>query len=51
VTLLLRVAADLAAWAPGRQWGGLLNVVVLLLFAASTALAARQAARAKRPAN
>ncbi|MBI4504872.1 MAG: hypothetical protein HY691_05000 [Chloroflexi bacterium] len=50
VTLLLRVAADLAAWAPGRQWGGLLNVVVLLLFAASTALAARQAARAKRSA-
>ena len=36
-TLVLRVAGDLLGWLPGRQWGGLLNVVALLLFAANTA--------------
>jgi hypothetical protein len=34
--LLLRTAADLAAWGAGRQWGGLLNGVALLLFLAMT---------------
>jgi hypothetical protein len=31
-TLLLRIGSDLLHWQPGRQWGGLLNAVVLLLF-------------------
>jgi hypothetical protein len=36
-SLVLRIASDLAAWPPGRMWGGLLNVVAVLLFVASTA--------------
>ncbi|MFQ5858633.1 MAG: hypothetical protein ACE5LU_23785 [Anaerolineae bacterium] len=36
VSLLLRVAGDLTGWLPARQWGGLLNVVALLLFLANT---------------
>ena len=36
LTLLLRMAGDLAGWMPGRQWGGLLNVFVILLFLANT---------------
>jgi hypothetical protein len=39
-SLLLRVAGDMAGWLPGRLWGGLLNVLALLLFLANTALAA-----------
>ncbi len=31
-SLLLRVIGDLLAWWPGRQWGGLLNALVVLLF-------------------
>lgn len=38
VSLVLRVSGDLAAWGPGRQWGGLLNVVAVLLFLGNTAL-------------
>jgi len=38
-SLLLRVVGDLAGWLPGRQWGGLLNVVVILLFLGNTAYA------------
>lgn len=34
--LILRVAADLAGWLPGRRWGALLNVLALLLFLANT---------------
>ncbi len=30
----------MAGWLPGRLWGGLLNVLALLLFLANTALAA-----------
>ncbi|MBI4628500.1 MAG: hypothetical protein HY729_07315, partial [Candidatus Rokubacteria bacterium] len=37
LTLALRIAGDLASWLPGRQWGGLLNVLALLLFFANTA--------------
>lgn len=40
-SLLLRVVGDLWAWADGRRWGGLLNVVVILLFMANTASAAQ----------
>ncbi len=36
ITLLLRLAGDLLRWQTGRLWGGLLNVVVLLLFLANT---------------
>ena len=37
LTLALRIAGDLASWLPGRQWGGLGNVLALLLFLANTA--------------
>ena len=36
LTLALRVGGDLLLWMPGRQWGGLLNGVVVLLFLANT---------------
>lgn len=36
LSLLLRVGGDLALWLPLRQWGGLLNVVAILLFIANT---------------
>jgi hypothetical protein len=36
LSLLLRVAGDLIGWLPARQWGGLLNVIALLLFLANT---------------
>ncbi len=42
LSLLLRVGGDLMGWWSGRQWGGLLNAAVLLLFLVSTASAARQ---------
>jgi hypothetical protein len=38
LALLLRVGSDLAAWAPGRQWGGIGNAVAILLFLANTVL-------------
>ena len=37
VTLLLRVTGDLLDWPSARRWGGLLNVLALLLFFANTA--------------
>lgn len=37
LTLLLRIAGDLVPSLPARQWGGLLNVVTLVLFLANTA--------------
>jgi hypothetical protein len=43
LSLLLRVAGDLTFWLPGRQWGGLLNVVAILLFMANTVWALRRA--------
>jgi hypothetical protein len=42
LSLLLRVAGDLAGAAALRQWGGLLNAAALLLFFASTAWAIRR---------
>jgi hypothetical protein len=36
LSLLLRVAGDLSLWLPARQWGGLLNVIAILLFIATT---------------
>jgi hypothetical protein len=44
LSLALRVSGDLLLWWPARQWGGLLNVVVVLLFLANTAYAARHPA-------
>ncbi|MCC7352870.1 MAG: hypothetical protein IT330_03860 [Anaerolineae bacterium] len=44
LSLLLRIAGDLASWVPGRQWGGLLNVVALLLFLANMARGMRSPA-------
>lgn len=50
-SLLLRVAGDLTTSLEARAWGGLLNVVAVLLFAALTVRAARSrpAARGPRP--
>jgi hypothetical protein len=45
-SLILRVGADLLGWREGRQWGGLFNVLAVLLFLGSTALAARAGRRA-----
>lgn len=42
LSLLLRVGGDLAGWLPARHWGGLLNVVAILLFIANTVRAVRQ---------
>ena len=36
ITLPVRVIADLTLWIPGRQWGGLLNAIVLVLFLLNT---------------
>lgn len=41
ISLIVRIAGDLAGWFPGRQWGGLLNVVAILLFFANTLSATR----------
>jgi hypothetical protein len=35
LSLILRVAGDLIPWVPGRQWGGMLNMIALLLFLAN----------------
>lgn len=38
-TLILRIAGDVTGWLPGRQVGGLLNAVTLLLFLGNTVYA------------
>jgi len=43
LSLILRVAGDLAGYPLWRQWGGLLNAAALLLFLLNTALAVRRA--------
>lgn len=40
VTMILRVAGDLGGWRAAYQWGGLLNVLTLLIFLANTVCAA-----------
>lgn len=45
VSLVLRVAGDLSEWLPIRQWGGLLNVVALLLFLVNTGPAVFRSAK------
>ena len=42
VSLILRVAGDLAFQVSLRQWGGFLNVIAILLFIANTLLAVRR---------
>ncbi|MCA9924957.1 MAG: hypothetical protein KC421_21425, partial [Anaerolineales bacterium] len=49
-TLLLRVVSDLLTWVPGRQWGGLLNGIVLLIFLANTVSAMRKSLSVSQPA-
>jgi hypothetical protein len=44
LSLILRVVGDLGGWWVGRQWGGLINGVALLLFLANTAWVVRHAA-------
>lgn len=48
LSLLLRVLGDLADWLTVRRWGGMLNVIALLLFLANSARAVRAAARGER---
>jgi hypothetical protein len=40
--LVLRVYSDVALWMAGRQWGGLLNALALLLFLLNTGSAVRR---------
>lgn len=41
LSLMLRVGGDLTQWRPGIQWGGLLNVLALLVFLANNLRAVR----------
>ncbi len=50
LSLVLRVAGDLAGWFVGRQWGGMLNVVAVLLFLAGTVYALAPRTRKSPPA-
>jgi hypothetical protein len=43
ITLVLRMVGALAGWTQGRQWGGLLNAIALLLFFLNTARAVQRA--------
>jgi len=45
VSLALRLGGDFAASQAARQWGGMLNVVAILLFLGNTLLAMRSVAR------
>lgn len=49
LSLLVRVAGDLAGWTAVRQAGGTVNVAAVLLFLAATLAAIRMAARALAP--
>jgi hypothetical protein len=40
-SLLLRVGGDMTLWVPGQQWGGMLNVLAVLLFLINNIYAAR----------
>ncbi len=50
ISVLLRLGADLTEWADGRRWGGLLGVLAILLFLATT-VGAAGSARAPGPAS
>jgi hypothetical protein len=47
LSLLLRIGSDVAGWLPGRQWGGMLNGLVLLLFLLNTIASTRRTAVAQ----
>jgi hypothetical protein len=49
IGLVLRIASDLLLWMPGRQWGGLLNALAILLLLANLALARRPIEAATTP--
>jgi hypothetical protein len=49
VSLVLRIVGDLASWPEARRWGGLLNVLAILLFAGATFVAARHGRSALAP--
>ena len=49
ISLLLRLVADLMAWPLARQWGGLLNALVVLLFLANMIAALISGARNSQP--
>lgn len=40
--LAVRIVSDLAAWSPGRMWGGMFNEVAVIWFLINTAQAVRQ---------
>jgi len=42
LSLLLRIGSDLVMWMPGHRWGGLLNVLTILLFLANNAFSVMQ---------
>ncbi len=42
ITLIMRIVGDLTSWVAGRQWGGLLNAIVLLIFLANTMLSLKK---------
>lgn len=48
--LSLRVVGDLALWMTGRQWGGLVNAVALLLFLFNTVNSIRSSVAHNQPA-
>jgi hypothetical protein len=48
-SLLLRIVGDVGSWPDSRAWGGLLNVVAILLFAVLTIRAARRPAQPRAP--
>ncbi len=49
LALMLRVGGDLAAWALGRQWGGIGNALAILLFLANTISALAFPVRPRMP--
>jgi hypothetical protein len=50
LSLALRVVGDLSLWWAGRQWGGLLNAVAILLFLLNTMRVVRRAVASSRAA-
>jgi len=48
LSLALRVVGDLSLWWAGRQWGGLLNAVAILLFLLNTVRVVRRGGAASR---
>lgn len=40
-TLILRITGDLFGWLPGREWGGLLNAIAIVMFFINTISATR----------